>query len=60
MMPERLKFLERVDRFYQTMVNSVKENKISEKDFYSILIIKCKGMDRERREGLIKLSKKAN
>lgn len=60
MLPERLDFLERFDSFYQVMTNSVKEDKISERDFYSIIRAKCKAMDQERREGLIKSSKGSN
>lgn len=60
MLPERLDFLKRFDSFYQVMTNSVKENKINERDFYSIIRVKCKSMDQERREGLIKLSKGSN
>ena len=59
MMPERLKFLERVDRFYQVMVNAVKEDKIDERDFYIIVGAKCKSMDRERKENILLLNKKA-
>ncbi|GAH89033.1 unnamed protein product [marine sediment metagenome] len=50
MVPERLEFLGRFDKFYQVMVNSIKENKISERDFYIIMGAKCKSMNQERRE----------
>ncbi|MBA7543024.1 hypothetical protein ES705_35350 [subsurface metagenome] len=50
MIPERMNFLGRFDSFYQALVNSVKEDKINERDFYSILRAKCKSMDQERRE----------
>ncbi|MBA7589645.1 hypothetical protein ES708_31733 [subsurface metagenome] len=50
MMPERLNFLGKFDNFYQVMVNSVKENKISERAFYSIIRARCKSMDQERRK----------
>ena len=59
MLPERLNFLSRFDSFYQVIINSVKEDKINERDFYSILRAKCRSMDQERRENLIKLNKKA-
>lgn len=50
MLPERLNFLKRFDNFYQIMVNSIKEAKINERDFYLIIRAKCKAMDQERRE----------
>lgn len=50
MLPDRLGFLGRFDSFYQVIVNSVKENKINERDFYSIIRAKCKAMDRGRLE----------
>jgi len=50
MLPERLNFLNRFDNFYQVMVNSVKEDKINERDFYLIVRAKTKSMDQERRE----------
>ncbi|MBA7560844.1 hypothetical protein ES695_14385 [Candidatus Atribacteria bacterium 1244-E10-H5-B2] len=50
MVPERIKFLDRFDNFYQVMVNSVKEDKINERDFYALVIAKAKTMEKERRE----------
>ena len=50
MLPDRLNFLGRFDSFYQVTVNSVKENKINERDFYIIIGAKCKSMNQERRE----------
>ena len=50
MVPERLEFLNRFDKFYQVLVNDVKENKINERDFYALIRAKCKVMDRERRK----------
>lgn len=32
------------------MINSVKENKVNEKDFYMIIGAKCKSMNQERKE----------
>lgn len=65
MIPDRLKFLERFDRFYQVMVKAVKEDELNERDFYLIITAKCKSMNQERREktllsneGLIKGEKK--
>jgi len=40
-------FLDTFDKFYQVMVNSIKENKINERDFYALIRAKCKVMDRE-------------
>ncbi|MBA7567893.1 hypothetical protein ES695_18210 [Candidatus Atribacteria bacterium 1244-E10-H5-B2] len=59
MVPERIKFLDRFDKFYQVTINAVKEDKINERDFYIIIGAKTKSMDRERREGLIELNKVA-
>lgn len=50
MLPERLNFLDRFDNFYQVIVNSVKEDKVNERDFYIIIGAKTKSMDRERRD----------
>jgi len=65
MIPDRLKFLERFDRFYQVMVKAVKEDELNERDFYLIITAKAKSMNQERREktlllneGLIKEEKK--
>jgi len=66
MIPDRLKFLERFDIFYQVMVEAVKEDKLNERDFYIIMGAKVKSMNQERREktlfllneGLIKEEKK--
>ncbi|MBA7489819.1 hypothetical protein ES702_00353 [subsurface metagenome] len=55
MLPEKLSFLKRFDVFYLVMVNSAKEDKINERDFYSLIRAKVKTMDQERRD---KLSKK--
>ena len=50
MLPDRLNFLGRFDNFYQVIVNSVKENKVNERDFYIIIGAKIKSMNQERRE----------
>lgn len=50
MVPERLEFLNGFDKFYQGLVRDVKENRVTEADFYMILGYKCKALDRERRE----------
>ncbi|MBA7553643.1 hypothetical protein ES705_46237 [subsurface metagenome] len=54
MLPDRLKFLGRFDKFYDGLVNSVKESKVSERDFYMLIRAKCRSMDQERKEKLIK------
>ena len=59
MMPERMKFLDRFNNFYQVIVNAVKEGKVDERDFYIIIGAKCKSMNQERREGILLLNKKA-
>jgi len=48
--PERLEFLNRFDLFYKVMVNSIKEDKVNERDFYALIRAKCKVMEKERRE----------
>jgi len=50
MCPDRLSFLTKFDKFYQELINSVKEDKINEPEFYMIIIAKAKAMDRERRD----------
>ena len=60
MLPERLNFLREFDNFYKELVNSVKEDIIQERDFYIIIKNKCKAMDQERRERIIKLNNLAN
>ena len=49
MILKRLNFLSKFDNFYQVIVNAVKEDKLSERDFYIIIGAKCKVMERERR-----------
>jgi hypothetical protein len=56
--PEKLEFLNRFDNFYQVMVNAIKEEKLTERDFYLIIGAKAKSMDRERRERNFLLNKK--
>lgn len=50
MVKERLEFLNRFDKFYLVMVNSIKEDKINERDFYALIIAKAKTMEKEKRE----------
>ena len=60
MIPERLNFLNRFDNFYQVLVNSIKEDKLNERDFYIIIGAKVKSMNQERREKNLLLNKKAS
>ncbi|MBA7561291.1 hypothetical protein ES695_07270 [Candidatus Atribacteria bacterium 1244-E10-H5-B2] len=53
MLPDRFNFLGRFDNFYKVVVNSVKESKVSERDFYALIIAKAKTMEKERREEVI-------
>jgi hypothetical protein len=50
MLPEKLEFLNKFDRFYRVIINDVKEGKINEAEFYMVIGAKCKAMERERRE----------
>jgi len=50
MLPERLEFLNRFDNLYRVIINAVKENKLTERDFYLIVVAKAKSMNQERRE----------
>jgi len=60
MINEKLEFLNRFDNFYQVIVNAIKEDKLTERDFYIIIGAKCKSMAQERRERNLLLSKKAS
>ena len=48
MIPDRLSFLTKFDKFYQALVRDLKENEYNEVEFYLIIIAKVKAMDRER------------
>ena len=50
MAPGKLSFLNEFDKFYLVMVDSIKEEKINERDFYALIIAKAKTMEKERRE----------
>jgi len=52
MQPERLEYLERVEKFYNMLVEQAKQDRISESDFYMIIKAKAKAMEKERREGI--------
>lgn len=50
MLPERLKYLDRFERFLGVLVEQAKQDNIKERDFYALIKAKAKTMDRERRE----------
>lgn len=50
MLPERLEYLDRFERFLGVLVEQAKQDEINEADFYLIIKAKAKVMDRERRE----------
>lgn len=50
MCPNRMDFLNEFDRFYQELVNDIKEARYTEQNFYLIIIAKAKAMNRERLE----------
>ncbi|MBA7537548.1 hypothetical protein ES705_29817 [subsurface metagenome] len=60
MVPENLEFLNRFENFYQVIVNAIKEEKLTERDFYIIIGAKCKSMNQERRGKTLLLNKKAS
>lgn len=57
MFPERLEYIDRVQKFINMLVESAKTNSITEQDFYLVMISKLKSMDQERRERKVLLSK---
>jgi len=50
MLPDRLEYLKRVEKFYNMLVEQAKQDKISEADFYMIIKAKVKAMERKKRE----------
>ena len=50
MLPERLEYIDRVQKFINVLVESAKTNNITEQDFYLVLGAKVKSMNQERRE----------
>jgi len=60
MLPEKLEFLNRFDNLYRIIINAVKEDKLTERDFYLIIIAKAKSLNQERRERTLLLNKKAS
>ena len=56
MLPERLKYLDRFERFLGVLVEQAKQDKIKERDFYALIKAKAKTMDQERREEMSKIT----
>jgi len=50
MLPDRLEFLNRYEKFYSLMKEQAIQSNVSESEFYLIMICKLKAMNRERRE----------
>ena len=48
MVPERLGYLSRLDKFYKMLTEEAKQDNITETDFYLILALKCKSLNKER------------
>lgn len=48
MLPEKLAYITRVQKFVNVLVESAKTDQITEADFYMILGYKCKALNRER------------
>lgn len=49
-LPERLKYLTRLNNFIDVITEQAKQDKINQREFLAILIAKCKCMAREERE----------
>lgn len=49
MLPDRLEYLNRFDKFYKAIIEQAKTNNLNESEFYLVMIAKLKAMDRERR-----------
>jgi len=52
-----LEYLKRVEKFYNMLVEQAKQDKISEADFYMLLGVKCKAMNKERKRENLLLNK---
>lgn len=50
MLPDRLNYLNRFDKFYKVLIEQAKTNNLNENEFYLVTIAKLKAMSRERRE----------
>lgn len=53
MLPKRLNYLARSNKFIEVITEQAKQDKLTEKDFYLILGAKCKSMDQERQYKII-------
>ena len=60
MILKKLEYLEKVDRFYRMLIEQAKTDVINEAEFYLLLGVKCKAMNKERISRKVLLSKKAN
>ena len=47
MMPERLEYLHRFDKFYNVLVEQAKTNSITEQEFMMLIAVKAKCMGKE-------------
>ena len=59
MRPDRLEYLNKFDKFYEVLIDQAKTKAINEAEFYLVVGAKVKAMDRERREKMLMLNKKA-
>ena len=59
MLPEKLEYIARVQKFIDVLIEGAKTDQITEADFYMIIKAKCKAMNQERRGRTLLLSKKA-
>jgi len=50
MLPNRLSFLNKLNKFYQTLANDVKKERYNEQKFYLITGARAKALDQRRRE----------
>jgi len=50
MSPKRLSFLNKFNKFYQTLANDVKKERYDEQKFYLITGARAKALDQRRRE----------
>ena len=56
MLPERLNFLSEFDKFYNSLVSDLKQERYNEAEFYLIITAKSKAMDWERLNKLNKVA----
>lgn len=50
MRPEKLEYVDKVQKFINVLVESAKTNSITEQDFYLVAIKKFRCMNQERKE----------